>query len=126
MRIHKGVEILSETVGSGELIERGNSYIMKIKMWLNKGEAVAWNNVSTTNSEYLQFSEDRTVFTGKKRVDRENLVDGIFYGIQGMKINGTRRLKISPHLAYGENGVEGIIPPNALLIVEVTILNKTE
>ena len=126
MKIHKGVEILSETVGSGELIERGNSYIMKIKMWLNKGEAVAWNNVSTTNSEYLQFSEDRTVFIGKKRVDRENLVDGIFYGIQGMKINGNRRLKISPHLAYGENGVEGIIPPNALLIVEVTILNKTE
>jgi len=126
LKIHKGVEILSETVGSGELIERGNSYIMKIKMWLNKGEAVAWNNVSTTNSEYLQFSEDRTVFIGKKRVDRENLVDGIFYGIQGMKINGNRRLKISPHLAYGENGVEGIIPPNALLIVEVTILNKTE
>ena len=125
MKIHKGVEVLSETEGSGEPIEKGNSYIMKIQMWLNKGDPVVWKNISTTNSEYLQFSEDRTIFTGKKRVDRENLVAGLFYGIQGMKINGTRRLKISPRLAYGEKGVEGIIPPSAVLIAEVTILKKS-
>ncbi len=126
MRIHKGVEILSETEGSGELIEKGSSYIIKMQMWLNKGDPVVWKNISTEHPEYVQLSEDRTIITKKFRVDRENLVNGIFYGIQGMKINGTRRLKISPHIAYGEKGIEGIIPPDALLIVEVTILNKAE
>ena len=120
--MRKGVEILSDIEGSGELIEKGCGYIMKIQMWLNKGDSVVWQNVSTINSEYFEFSEDRTIFTGKKIVNRENLIAGLFYGIQGMKINGTRRLKISPQLAYGEKGVEGIIPPNALLIIEVTIL----
>lgn len=124
--MRKGVEILSDSEGSGELIEKDRSYIMKIRMWLNKGDPVVWQNVSTLNSEYLQFSEDRTIFTGKKRVDRVNLISGLFYGIQGMKINGTRRLKISPRLAYGEKGVKGIIPPNALLIIEVTILKRID
>jgi len=126
MKIRKGVEILSDTEGNGELIEGGHSYIMKIQMRLNKGDPVVWQNVSTLNSEYFQFSEDRTIFTGKKRVDRENLIPGLFYGIQGMKINGTRRLKIAPQLAYSKKGVEGIIPPNALLIVEVTILKRID
>ena len=125
MKTHKGVEILSETEGSGELVEKGNSYIMKTQMWLNKGDPVVWKNISTKHPGYVQLSDDQTIITKKFRVDRENLVNGIFYGIQGMKINGTRRLKISPQLAYGEKGIEGIIPPNALLIIEVTILNKT-
>ena len=126
MKIRKGVEILSETEGSGEPVERGSSYIMKMQMWLNKGDPVMWTNISTVHPEYVQLSEDRTIITKKFRVDRENLINGIFYGIQGMNVGGTRRLKISPHLAYGEKGIEGIIPPNALLIIEVTIINKTE
>lgn len=126
MKPHKGVEILSETEGSGELIEKGSSYIMKMQMWLNKGDPVVWTNISTEHPGYVQLSDDRTIITKKFRVDRENLINGIFYGIQGMKVGGTRRLKISPQLAYGEKGIEGIIPPNALLIVEVAIIKKAE
>ena len=53
MKIRKGVEILSDTEGNGELIEGGHSYIMKIQMRLNKGDPVVWQNVSTLNSEYF-------------------------------------------------------------------------
>ena len=56
------------------------------------------------------------------RVDRSDQINGIFYGMDGMRIGGTRRLEIAPHLAYGERGVPGIIPPHAVLIVEVSVL----
>ncbi|UCE77851.1 MAG: FKBP-type peptidyl-prolyl cis-trans isomerase, partial [Gammaproteobacteria bacterium] len=32
-------------------------------------------------------------------------------------------VKISPHLGYKEQGVEGLIPPNAVLIYEIEILD---
>jgi len=39
-----------------------------------------------------------------------------------MKIFGKRKVKISPHLAYGEKGIVGLIPPNSVLIYEVEVL----
>jgi FKBP-type peptidyl-prolyl cis-trans isomerase len=59
--------------------------------------------------------------TADYRIDREFLFGGLFYGIEGMRIGGKRLLKISPHLAYRDKGVENMIPPNAVLKIEVTI-----
>jgi FKBP-type peptidyl-prolyl cis-trans isomerase len=50
------------------------------------------------------------------------MMSGLFYGIDGMRVGGTRRLEIAPHLAYGEKGLPGVIPEHALLIAEITIL----
>jgi FKBP-type peptidyl-prolyl cis-trans isomerase len=58
------------------------------------------------------------------RVDRVSLVAGLFYGIQGMRVGGTRTLRIAPHLAYGEEGVPGVVPANALLTVEMAVLSE--
>ena len=78
-------------------------------MWLHKGEAVRWPD----NGETL---------TNEFRFDRSSLVSGLFYGIDGMHVGGMRRLEIAPHLAFGDRGVPGVIPPGALLTAEVTIL----
>ena len=48
---------------------------------------------------------------------------GLFYGVEGMKVGGTRRIRVAPHLAYRGDGVPGVVPPNALLTVEVQILS---
>ena len=64
-----------------------------------------------------------TLFTSL-RVDRECMFAGLFYGVEGMNVGGTRRLRVAPHLGYREQGVPGIIPPNALLIVEVHIVGQ--
>jgi FKBP-type peptidyl-prolyl cis-trans isomerase len=42
-----------------------------------------------------------------------------------MRICGTRRLEIVPHLAYGDRGVQGIIPANAMLTAEITVLEAS-
>jgi FKBP-type peptidyl-prolyl cis-trans isomerase len=39
-----------------------------------------------------------------------------------MRIGGTRRLEIAPHLAYGTRGVPAVIPSNAVLTAEITIV----
>ena len=39
-----------------------------------------------------------------------------------MKVGGIRRVRVSPHLAYGEAGVPPLIPGNAALVFEVELL----
>jgi peptidylprolyl isomerase len=54
---------------------------------------------------------------------RREVIAGLERGIVGMRVGGRRRLVISPHLAYGEAGVPGVIPPNAVVIAEVELLD---
>ena len=56
-------------------------------------------------------------------LDRRSIIPGMFYGIQGMRLGGTRTLRLAPHLAYGERGIPGRIPANAELIIEVVVLS---
>jgi FKBP-type peptidyl-prolyl cis-trans isomerase len=68
------------------------------------------------------LDDDGAVLCTEVRVDRRSLVSGLFHGIEGMRVGGTRRLEIAPHLAYDDRGVPGVIPPGAVLTAEVTIL----
>jgi FKBP-type peptidyl-prolyl cis-trans isomerase len=39
-----------------------------------------------------------------------------------MCVGGQRRIVVSPHLAYRDQGIEGVVPPNAGLRFEVELL----
>jgi len=79
----------------------------------------AWGQIDTAVLE-----DDRATLTTDVRINREALISGLFYGIEGMRVGGIRKLRISPHMAFGERGVPGIIPEDAVLVAEITILEE--
>jgi hypothetical protein len=121
--IKPGVELLSETLGEGPTVERRRHYQVRLRMTLSGGEPVRWDRPWGLITS-ARVEDDGAVMITDVRVDRVSLVAGLFYGIQGMRVGGTRTLQIAPHLAYGEEGVPGVVPANAMLRVEITVLSE--
>jgi hypothetical protein len=123
MKIKPGVELLSETVGEGPPVQRHNHYQIRLRMWLRQGQPVSWPGPWGI-LERARVEEDGTLLTTDVRLDRVYVFAGLFYGMQGMRVGGTRTLRVAPHLGYGEHGVPGSIPANAVLTVEVAVLSE--
>jgi FKBP-type peptidyl-prolyl cis-trans isomerase len=66
---------------------------------------------------------DRTIVLGRREA-----IAGVEHALIGMKVDGYRKVRISPHLAYRDKGIPDLIPPDAVLIVELwlrEVLTKT-
>jgi hypothetical protein len=120
-----GIEVLEDIAGDGKEIQRHEFYRMSLKIWLNKGDPVVWTHPFGLLDQHT-ISPDGQTLTADYRIDREFLFGGLFYGIEGMRVGGKRTLKISPHMGYRDKGVEGMIPPNAVLKVQVEVHAKRD
>ena len=65
------------------------------------------------------LAQDRVVMTIS--LGRRQVIAGVEYSLIGMKPGGYRKVKISPHLAYRDEGVPDKVPPNAVMIYELWI-----
>jgi hypothetical protein len=119
-RLRSGLTLLADVPGLGDPVRRQHNYSIRLRLWLNKGEAVRWLRPWGPVGAARLEDNGETLIT-EVRVDRRSLISGLFYGLEGMRVGGTRRLEIAPHLAYGDRGVPGIIPANAVLTAEITI-----
>ena len=92
------------------------------------GTAAASGNTITVN--YTGMLTDGKVFDSSQgrepltvEIGTGKVIAGWDQGIIGMKVGGKRRLIIPPSLAYGEKGAGGVIPPNAVLIFDIDLLD---
>lgn len=120
-RLRSGLTLLLDVPGRGEEVRRQRNYLVRLRMWLNRGEPVRWTAPwGPVGVAHLE-DEGETLVT-ELRTNRGQIVSGLFYGMQGMRVGGTRRLEMAPYLGCGERGVPGVIPPNAVLTAEITVL----
>ncbi|MBK1734799.1 peptidylprolyl isomerase [Halorhodospira abdelmalekii] len=102
------VEIRDIEVGEGAVAERHSVIQVHYTGWLEDG---------------TQFDSSRTrgqPFT--LVLGQGQVIPGWEQGLLGMREGGKRELVIPPHLAYGERGAGGVIPPNATLRFEVELV----
>ena len=55
-------------------------------------------------------------------IDRDQAMKGLNEGVSTMKVGGHRTLTVPPALGYGSAGVDGRVPPNATLLIDVHLL----
>jgi len=120
-RLRSGLTLLADVPGTGDAVRRQQRYRIRLKLWLHQGEPVRWTT-PWGSADTARLEDNGETLVSEIRIDRRSLTGGLFYGIDGMRIGGTRRLEIAPHLSYGDRGVPGVIPPGALLTAEITIL----
>ena len=103
-----GLKIEIVTEGSGPEIENGRTAVVHYIGKLTDGTVF---DSSVSRGETFSF----TLGAGQ-------VIKGWDRGVQGMKVGEKRILTIPSHLAYGENGIPGVIPPNATLVFDVELI----
>lgn len=53
----------------------------------------------------------------------EAWLPGLDEGLEGMRTGGKRRMTLPADVAYGPDGVEGLVPPGAPLVFEVELVS---
>lgn len=88
------------------------------------GANVLVHYVGTLATTGAKFDSSRDRGQGFKfKLGAGQVIQGWDQGVAGMKVGGVRKLTIPPHLAYGERGFPGAIPPNSTLVFEVELLS---
>jgi hypothetical protein len=110
--VASGIKIKETLIGTGLVAERGKIAVAHIRGFLPRGDEC-----------YNTYEQGQPL-----RIDlaKRECIAGLRKGIVGMRAGGRRELIVSPHLAYGERGLPGRIPPNAVIRFEVELLEVRE
>ena len=120
--IAKRIELLEEICGAGEPAKKGDRVVYNIRIFLNKGDEVPINERQVSlglPADAIRQEGGQVFINHQTTVGKRQTIPGIEDSLMGMKPGGYRKVKVSPHLAYGERGVPGLIPANAVLVIEI-------
>lgn len=121
MKKLSGVELLEERKGEGIGAAKGDRVVFNMRLYLNQGDEVPMNALQSAqvSPEMLRTIDGTTLIDRGVTLGRRQIIAGVEHALSGMNVGGYRKVRIGPHLAYRDQGVPGLIPPDAVLIVEL-------
>jgi FKBP-type peptidyl-prolyl cis-trans isomerase 2 len=114
--------LVEETEGIGNAAKKGDRVVYNIRIFLNRGDEVPINEEQVKQSlptDILRRQGDRVFVDHQTTLGKRRSIAGIERSLIGMKPGGYRKIRLSPHLAYGEKGIPDLIPANAVLVIEI-------
>ena|SRR5690625_746551 len=108
-RTESGLYYRDIVVGDGPVAEPGQNVVVHYTGWLPDGRKF---DSSRDLGQHFVF-----------HLGGGQVIAGWDEGVAGMRVGGRRQLVIPPHLAYGERGAGGVIPPNATLVFDVELVD---
>ena len=103
-----GLRWVVQKAGTGAKPAAGKTAVVNIKGMLLSGQYF-------TNSDLSGGAQEMPV--GVKRI-----IPGLDEAIMDMSVGEKRTVIIPPELAYGERGVNNVIPPNSFLVFEIELV----
>lgn len=118
-------ELMGELAQGFEKTESGLRY-----KFIAKGGGAQAEKGQTVAVHYKGMLPDGSVFDSSYKrkepiefpLGQGHVIEGWDEGIQLLKEGDQARFVIPPHMAYGERGAGGVIPPNATLIFDVELV----
>jgi peptidylprolyl isomerase len=107
-----GLKYFDIVDGEGDTPVNGERVLMDFAAWLEDGTFLG-------SSQQMGSPLVASLGTGQ-------LFPGWEEGLLTMQEGGTRQLIIPPELGYGQQGAGNLIPPNAILIWQITLLDVIE
>ena len=121
MKLKRGIKLLDETEGDGKSAIKGDHIVYNTKIFLNQGDEILLNAAQLKNLPAHMIRDEggyhfinHSITLGKREA-----IAAIEHSLIGMKEGGYRKVRASPHLAYREKGIPGLIPANAVLVIEL-------
>jgi hypothetical protein len=124
--LDKGIELIQEVPGRAAKAAKGLQIVYNARLYLRRGEDVTYDPRSIAlYRDHLPIRQvdgveliDHTTILGKRHP-----IACIEKSLYGMQAGGFREILASPHLCYGEEGIDGLIPPNAMLRAQIWVRN---
>ena len=111
-----GLEYKDLKVGSGSEAQLGDIALIHFVGWLDeKGQQGKEIYNSRMKQEPMSFV-----------IGTDKVMKGWNEGVIGMRVGGTRLLRIPPELGYGAKAVEDVVPANAHLQFIIDLLEITK
>lgn len=108
----RGVRYIDAEIGTGAAPVKGKPVKVHYSGWLTDGTKF---DASVDRGEPIEFPFDGGM-----------VIKGWDIGLSSMKVGGKRRIIIPAELAYGKDGAGGVIPPDAMLVFDVELVDAAQ
>jgi len=128
-QLARGVRLLEESPGNGKAASRGDRVVFNLRLYLHRRDEVPLNGQQAASLRahgLVRDTPEGPLIDHRIRLGARQAIAGVERALTGMQAGSYRRVEIAPHLAYGDTGLPGLIPPDALLEAEIWLREVIE